>query len=59
MVSISTISQLVDSIDYKSQLIGRNQRLESGVKATRIKGMFIGFILTIVIVGIPIIYYMG
>ncbi len=59
MVSITDINKLVESIDYKTQLIGRNQRLQTAVKVTRLRGIIIGFLLTFIIIGIPILYYMG
>lgn len=56
---LNNIDDLIESIDYKTQLIGRNQRLRSGVENTRLKGIFIGFIFTMIIVGLPILYYKG
>ncbi|MDD6285261.1 tetrahydromethanopterin S-methyltransferase subunit F [Candidatus Methanosphaera massiliense] len=57
--TMNNIGELVDSIEYRAQLIGRNQRLISGVESTRISGILIGFICTLIIVGIPILYYSG
>ena len=56
---MNNIGELVDSIEYRAQLIGRNQRLISGVRSTRITGILIWFICTLIIVGIPILYYSG
>ncbi|MBE6486542.1 MAG: tetrahydromethanopterin S-methyltransferase subunit F [Methanosphaera stadtmanae] len=55
---LNNIKKLTDSIEYKTQIIGRNQRLSSGVNNSRI-GIIIGFIVTLIIVGIPIIFYKG
>lgn len=57
--TLSNIKQLTESIEYKTQIIGRNQRLISGVNNTRIMGMLMGFLATIIIVGIPIFFYKG
>ena len=56
--TLNNIKKLTESIEYKTQIIGRNQRLLSGVENTRI-GIIIGFILTLIVVGIPIIFYKG
>jgi tetrahydromethanopterin S-methyltransferase subunit F len=55
---LNNIKKLTDSIEYKTQIIGRNQRLSSCVNNSRI-GIIIGFIVTLIIVGIPIIFYKG
>jgi len=56
---MNNIKELTRSIEYKTQLLGRNQRLISGINSTRLMGMIVGFILTIIIIGLPIIYYKG
>lgn len=56
---LNNIKEVTESIGYKTQLIGRNQRLTSGVNNTRITGIFIGFILTLIIIGLPVLYYKG
>ncbi len=56
---LTNIKNLTESIEYKTQIIGRNQRLVSGVNNSRITGMAIGFIITIILVGVPIIFYKG
>lgn len=56
---LNNIKNLTESVEYKTQLIGRNQRLKSGVNNTRITGMLTGFIITIILVGIPILYFKG
>ena len=55
---LNNIRKLTESIEYKTQIIGRNQRLFSGVNNSRI-GIIIGFIITLIVVGIPIIFYKG
>ncbi len=56
---MNNIKGLTRLIEYKTQLLGRNQRLISGINSTRLMGMIVGFILTIIIIGLPIIYYKG
>lgn len=58
-VILNNIKNLTESIEYKTQLIGRNQRLRSGVNNTRILGITMGFLLTLLIVGIPVLFYSG
>lgn len=58
-IILNNIKNLTEYIEYKTQLIGRNQRLYSGVNNNRILGMAIGFLLTLIIVGIPILFYSG
>ncbi|MBE6493175.1 MAG: tetrahydromethanopterin S-methyltransferase subunit F [Methanosphaera stadtmanae] len=55
---LKNIKFLVDSIGYKTQLIGRNQRLFIAVDQTR-WGILIGFLFVFIVIGIPIIYYKG
>ena len=56
---LNNIKQLTESIEYKTQIIGRNQRLVSGVNNTRITGIIIGFLVTFILVGIPVLFYNG
>lgn len=56
---LNNIKQLTESIEYKTQLIGRNQRLTAGVNNTRITGIIIGLIITLILVGVPIFFYKG
>ncbi|WP_455645312.1 tetrahydromethanopterin S-methyltransferase subunit F [Methanosphaera sp.] len=56
---LKDISELIDSVDYRVQLISRNQRLIAGIENTRFKGMLIGIIFTLLVVGLPILYYKG
>ena len=56
---VKNIKLLVESIEYKTQLIGRNQRLFNAVDQTRLSGILIGFLFVFIVIGIPIIYYKG
>lgn len=50
------IKNVVEDMKYRSQLIGRDGRLFAGLIATRITGMAIGFILALILVGLPILW---
>ena len=54
--NIRGIRKIAKDAKYRAQLIGRDQRLLAGINATRIKGMALGFILAIVLIGIPAIW---
>lgn len=54
--NIRGLRKVVEDIKYSTQLIGRGQRVFSGLLATRISGMVIGFLLALVLVGGPIAY---
>ncbi len=54
--NIRGLRKVVEEIKYSTQLIGRGQRVFSGLIATRISGMVIGFLLAIVLIGGPIAY---
>jgi len=56
--NIRSLEDTVEDIKYRVQLIGRDQRLFSGLIYTRISGMATGFILAMVLVGLPMIYYL-
>ena len=49
--NIRGLKKTVEQIKYSTQLIGREQRLFSGLMATRIYGMALGFILALILVG--------
>ena len=53
------IDKLTESIEYKTQLIGRNQRILSGLNHSRLKGIAMGFMLTFILIGLPLLYYKG
>ena len=56
---LNNIKQLNESIEYKTQLIGRNQRMLMALEHTRIKGILIGFLITFILVGLPVLFYKG
>ena len=47
---MGTIDNTMKSIEYRAQLIARNQKLDSGVAAAGMKGFTIGFVLTVLFV---------
>lgn len=51
--NIRGIRKVAADVKYRTQLIGRDQRLFAGLIATRIEGMALGFILALVLVFIP------
>ena len=57
--SMSHIKELSKSIEYRTQLIGRNQRLITAINKTRFKGIMIGFLVTVFLVGFPIFLSKG
>jgi tetrahydromethanopterin S-methyltransferase subunit F len=55
---MGAIDSSVESIRYRSQLIARNQRLDSGIMATGILGFGAGFIFVfLVIIIIPLLVW--
>jgi tetrahydromethanopterin S-methyltransferase subunit F len=56
--NVRGIKSTVKDIKYRTQLIGRDQRLFAGLTSTRIYGMGMGFIFALLLVGLPIIYKM-
>ena len=56
--SMAAIEALVEDIRYRGQLIARNQKLESGVGATGVIGISIGFVIVMIAVLVPV-YMMG
>jgi tetrahydromethanopterin S-methyltransferase subunit F len=54
--NIRGIRKVAADVKYRTQLIGRDQRLFSGLIATRIYGMAMGFLLAALIVGLSFIY---
>jgi tetrahydromethanopterin S-methyltransferase subunit F len=52
------IDSVVESIRYRSQLIARNQKLDSGIMATGILGFGAGFIFVfLVVIVIPLLVW--
>ncbi|PKL72290.1 MAG: tetrahydromethanopterin S-methyltransferase subunit F [Methanobacteriales archaeon HGW-Methanobacteriales-2] len=54
--NIRGIRKVAADVKYRTQLIGRDQRLFSGIMATRIYGMAMGFILAALLVGLPVVW---
>ena len=54
--NVRGIRKVAEDVKYRTGLIGRDQRLFAGLIATRISGMAMGFILALVLVGLPVIY---
>ncbi|HOI71884.1 MAG TPA: tetrahydromethanopterin S-methyltransferase subunit F [Methanobacterium sp.] len=48
--NIRGIRKVAEDVKYRTQLIGRDQRLFAGLIATRIYGMAVGFILAILLI---------
>ncbi len=60
--NIRGIRKVTADVKYRTQLIGRDQRLFAGLIATRIYGIALGFILAAILVGIPaiwVLYFSG
>ena len=54
--NIRGIRKVAADVKYRAQLIGRDQRLFAGLIATRIYGMALGFILAVLLVGLPVLW---
>ena len=54
--NVRGIKNTVKDIKYRTQLIGRDQRLFAGLTGTRIYGMAMGFILAMLLVGLPAVW---
>jgi tetrahydromethanopterin S-methyltransferase subunit F len=48
--NIRGIKKVAEDVKYRTQLIGRDQRLLAGLLATRIYGIAVGIILALVLV---------
>jgi tetrahydromethanopterin S-methyltransferase subunit F len=48
--NIRGIRKVAEDVKYRTQLIGRDQRLFAGLIATRIYGMALGLILALILV---------
>ncbi|HEY6586082.1 MAG TPA: tetrahydromethanopterin S-methyltransferase subunit F [Candidatus Methanoperedens sp.] len=51
--SMVAIESLVADIRFRGQLIARNQKLESGIGATGVIGISIGFVIVMIAVLVP------
>lgn len=54
--NVRGIKNTVKDIKYRTQLIGRDQRLFAGLTSTRIYGMGLGIIFALLLVGLPLVY---
>lgn len=54
--NVRGIKNTVKDIKYRTQLIGRDQRLFAGLISTRIYGMGLGLIFALLLVGLPLAY---
>ena len=54
--NIRGIRKVAEDVKYRTGLIGRDQRLFAGLIATRIYGIALGFMLAILLVGLPILW---
>ncbi len=50
----ANFDNLLEDIRYRGQLIARNQKLDSGV-SFGFKGLVIGFVFAVIMIGLPII----
>lgn len=56
--NVRGIKKTVEDIRYRTQLIGRDQRLFAGLINTRVYGMAIGFVFAMLLVGLPVLWVM-
>ncbi|SCG86527.1 tetrahydromethanopterin S-methyltransferase subunit F [Methanobacterium congolense] len=56
--NVKGIKKTVEDIRYRTQLIGRDQRLFAGLINTRVYGMAIGFVFAMLLVGLPVLWVM-
>ena len=54
--NVRGMRKTAEDVKYRTAIIGRDTRLFMGLQATRLKGMGMGFILAVILIGIPIIY---
>lgn len=55
--NVSSIQSYVEDLEYKVGLITRNRGLESGTESAGTKGLIIGVVSAIVLMGIPLALY--
>ncbi len=55
---MSGIADVLDRIRYRAQLIARAQKLESGVSASEATGFVLGFLLAVLMVLVPVAYWL-
>jgi tetrahydromethanopterin S-methyltransferase subunit F len=57
--NIRGIRRVAEDVKYRTAIIGRDQRLFMGLITTRIFGMGVGFILAVLLIGIPVLWVIG
>jgi tetrahydromethanopterin S-methyltransferase subunit F len=53
--AIAIFEKLIEDIKYRGQLIARNQKLDSGVTVSGFKGIVLGFLFAVIMIGLPIV----
>jgi tetrahydromethanopterin S-methyltransferase subunit F len=53
--NVRGIRSTVKDIKFRTQLIGRDQRLFGGLINTRVYGIAMGFIFALLLVGLPVV----
>jgi tetrahydromethanopterin S-methyltransferase subunit F len=51
--NVRGVKKVAEDVKYRAALIGRDQRLFAGLIATRIYGIAVGFIIAMLLVGVP------
>jgi tetrahydromethanopterin S-methyltransferase subunit F len=54
--NIRGIRKVAADVKYRTQLIGRDQRLFAGLIATRLFGMAMGFLLAVLLIFMPLLW---
>jgi len=54
--NIRGIRKTAEDVKYRTAIIGRDTRLFMGLITTRIYGMALGFILAVLLIGIPVLW---
>jgi len=57
--NIRGIRRVAEDVKYRTAIIGRDQRLFMGLITTRLFGMGVGFILAVLLIGIPVLWVLG
>ncbi len=53
--AIAIFEKLLEDMKYRGQLIARNQKLDSGVSVSGFKGVILGFLFAVIMIGLPIV----
>ena len=57
--NIRGIRKVAEDVKYRTAIAGRDLRLFMGLITTRLFGMGVGFILAVVLIGIPVLWVIG